>query len=113
MALKTQAGPPEPPVHKPVGGAASADPQAPARRLLAALNKIRGERLGPSEHMALPTTERAEEAPEAPIDPKRAQRTGQRLAESPPRREANSGFPNWEFSVTLLSLVIIPSNRIK
>lgn len=80
-ALKTQAGPPEPPVRTPVGGAASADPQAPARRLLAALNKIRGERLGPSEHMALPTTERAEEAPEAPIDPKR----GPRHAERPTR----------------------------
>lgn len=113
MTLKTQPGPPDPRVRRPVGGAASANPQARAGSLLAALNKIRGERLGPSEHRVLPTTGRAEEAPEALMDPRGAKRTGQRLQESPPRREANSVFPSWELNLTLLSLVIILLNRIK
>lgn len=59
----------------------------------------------------LPPAGRAEEAQETLNVPGDAERRGQRPPEPPPRREANSGSPNWELSLTLL--VIILTSRIK
>lgn len=77
-------GSPDPPVRRPVGGAASADPQAQTGHLLATLNKIQGEGLGPPEHRVLLIAGRAggpDRPPEVPsaqgrgrLSPRRSRR---------------------------------------
>lgn len=74
--------PPEPPVLGPAGGAASAGLRAWTGRLLAALNEIRGERLGPSEHRMLATAGMAKKAQEALLVPKGEGWAGQGPPES-------------------------------
>lgn len=103
--------PPEPPVCRPGGGAAIAELRARSGRFLAALNKIRGKRLGRCEPRVLPPAGRAEEARETPNVPSDAERRGQRPPEPPPHRQANSGSPSWESSLTVS--VIILTSRIK